>query len=277
MQFTQPLTINCQLIGSQSMNTNPILRKSLIVIAIAILPALCVNRQLSAQAPKVSGERYYMLVFAAQAEPNVVRRSHSFALFVRASEVGKEANRPELEVHSISWMPKSMIIQPLHMIPEPGVNLDLNSTLDWARSVHARVSMWGPFPIRKELYEKAVARQKKLESGVIEYLCMDRRYRGELATNCIHAISDLDRNSTSLDTGVACGKAASEQLVEYFRPQMTSNTGPTDWLVDQLGLRSREIQFESGLGDSKIGRSANKPEGVLGLVRDVERGILRRR
>ncbi len=259
------------------MNIKLILSRPMIIFAIGILSALGAIGQIKAQTPASSQDRYYMLVFAAQAEPNVVRRSHTCALFVHVGAPVKEATQRQLETHCISWMPKSMVIQPLHMIPEPGVNLNLNSTLDWARSVHARVSMWGPFAIRKDLYEKAVARQKKLESGVIEYLCMDRRYRGELATNCIHAVTDFDHNSPSLDTGTAYGKAASEQVVDYFRPYLMSDASPTDWLVDQLGLRSREIQFESGLGDSKIGRSANKPEGVLGLVRDAERGILRRR
>jgi hypothetical protein len=219
---------------------------SLLLISLAFLILPIFERTVADDAEK-SADRHYVLVFSAQAEPNLVRRSHSFAVFVLANDSVAGANGKQIETHCISWMPKSLSIQPFHMLPEPGVNLDMNATLDWARSVHSRVSMWGPFAIQKELYEKAVVREGQLESGIVQYLCMDRRYRNEFACNCIHAISDMDRKEPMLDSGSSHGKAASETIVNHLRPFVLPSTGPSTWLVDQLDLRSREIQFESGL------------------------------
>jgi hypothetical protein len=191
------------------------------------------------------------MVFSAQAEPNIVSRSHSFALFVHVNDEAAGSNGRQIETHIISWMPRSLSIQPLRMLPEPGVNLNLNATLDWARSVESRVSMWGPFPIQREFYEKAVVRERQLESGIVRYLCRDQRYRGQTACNCIHAISDFDVEKPSLNTGISHGKIASAMIVDYFRLYFLPTRQPKDWLIDQLSLRSREIKFESTPSVSK--------------------------
>jgi hypothetical protein len=230
--------------------------RRLFLYPIALALALSIAVWTRAEPPANNG--YYMLVFAAQAEPNVVRRSHSFALFVHVND-----SAAPLETHCISWMPKSRVIQPLRMLPEAGVNLDLRATLDWARSVHARVTAWGPFAISKELYDKAVAREKQLNSGVVEYLCMDRRYRGELASNCIHAISDLNPSILTLDTGTAYGNSASEMIVDHFGPSILA-AAPADWLVDRLGLKAREIQFESGVSPANL-RLARRDRARTGI------------
>src|SRR5260370_3177860 len=84
----------------------------------------------SAQVGERGATRYYMLMFAQQTEPNVARRSHTFAMFVRAS--GPEADpNAQIDVQTISWMPHNMKIEPLRMNPQPGANFTLADTLDW--------------------------------------------------------------------------------------------------------------------------------------------------
>jgi hypothetical protein len=246
-------------VGRTTMKIQLIPKRIAVAIALAFASLLSFAGRTAAE-PAADVSHYYMLVFAVQSEPNVVRRSHTFAVFVRAD--GNGTNSSRTEVHCISWMPKSLSIQPLHMLPEPGVNLDLRATLDWAKSVRSRVSMWGPIAIRKDLFDKAVARQQQLESGVIEYLCVDRRYRGELASNCIHAVSDLDRDEPSLDTGANRGRAASEMVVSHFQSHFLKGSPPADWIVDRLDLRSRDIQLESGLSATSAGAGLRGTTGT---------------
>src|SRR6516164_3926199 len=97
-------------------------------------------------------ESYYMTIFSAQADSRDPRRTHSFATFVKGTGTGDAAKDSPIEVHTISWMPRSLDIVILRRRPELGVNLDLESSLRWAASKGSRVSMWGPYQISKELY-----------------------------------------------------------------------------------------------------------------------------
>jgi hypothetical protein len=50
--------------------------------------------------------------------------------------------------------------------------------------------------------------RKGLAANAIAYICLDRMYRGA-ASNCIHALSDLDTAQEALMTGTARGDQAS--------------------------------------------------------------------
>src|SRR5258707_679178 len=80
-------------------------------------------------------EEYFMAVFASQSRPIQSRYSHTFATFVKARHNPSSKKDMLLETHTISWMPQSLDIVLLRRRPEPGVNLDLASSLRWARSV----------------------------------------------------------------------------------------------------------------------------------------------
>lgn len=184
-------------------------------------------------------DRHYMLMFASQATPNVAQRSHTFALFVKAPA---EAGKP-LESISISWMPATLKIEPLSRDPEPGVNLTLVRTLEWAASVQGEVLMWGPYPIKKDLYDMAAQQAEKLASGKIGYIALDAKVRGKEGTNCIHAVSDIDLTRPLLDTGTKFGKEASEMVLTHFDPYILPSRASNRWLVDQIGLNPAMIKF----------------------------------
>jgi hypothetical protein len=143
-------------------------------------------------------EAYYMLVF--DADGGAARSAHTFATFVKATGKGSKEEDDQLEAHTISWMPTSLEIAVLRRTPEPGVNLDLSATLGWARSVRARVSMWGPYRIEKELYQRALIQEERLRSGRVLYKAIDRNYRPQ-ASNCIHAVSDIDTDNGLFHVG----------------------------------------------------------------------------
>ena len=191
----------------------------------------------SAQVGQRGSTNYYMIMFAVQSEPNVARLSHTFAAFVRAA--GPEANpSAQLDVQTISWMPRSLEIEPLRMFPTQGVNLNLAETLSWARSVDSRVTMWGPYPIEKELYDVATHRSEQLKSGAIQYIANDRRRREEGAVNCIHALSDMVPSQSLLGTGSECGNGASELVLQHLNRFVSTSSESTDWLTQRLKLDS---------------------------------------
>jgi uncharacterized membrane protein YGL010W len=188
-------------------------------------------------------DEHYMLVFGSQAEPNLPHHSHVFALFARTSKNGSVANNEALETHVISWLPENGVVDPLALIPVPGRNFGLEETLRQARAVKATVSCWGPFHITKELYCMAVDQERRLNQKTIAYLMLDTPHRGNGASNCIHAVSDLDIRQGSLVTGLNYGNAAGLQVCEHLMPYITPARLDLNWLCARLNLDSSEIHF----------------------------------
>ncbi|MFL5339676.1 MAG: hypothetical protein ACJ8F7_05865 [Gemmataceae bacterium] len=180
-----------------------------------------------------------MLLFAAQGEPNVARVSHTFGAFVRLPD--GDANRLELKV--INWMPRTLQIEPLRMYPQAGTNLNLPASLQWAKSVDSKVTMWGPYEVRKPLYDMAVQQANKLSSGGLEYQLNDRRSRGQGAANCIHALSDLDVLQPPLETGTECGNDATLLVLTHFRKYIVPTDESMDWLTTRLNLSPTDMEF----------------------------------
>jgi hypothetical protein len=185
-------------------------------------------------------DKYYMMIFAAQAEPNVPAQSHTFGLFAKVSG---NAAEPKIETTTISWFPASLQIEPLRRDPVEGKNISIADTLQWAASASSRVSMWGPFPIKKDLYDMAVAQAERLASGRIQYVMLDTKLRGKGAYNCIHALSDVDRSQPELSSGTARGEEASKMVLSYFDPYILKSKGSNRWLVDRLGLSPDAMKF----------------------------------
>jgi hypothetical protein len=148
-----------------------------------------------------------------------------------------------VETQSISWMPNNLDIRPLRFTPVAGTNLTLAQSLRWASLASAQVTMWGPFPIRRELYEMASRQAARLNSGNADYVVLDRRFRENGASNCIHAVSDLDTTQPPLATGTAFGNEASEMVLDHFRRYILPTKESTRWLVDQLKVKPNEIHI----------------------------------
>jgi hypothetical protein len=182
-------------------------------------------------------ERHYMLIFAAQVDSNDPTFSHTFATFVKTTATGESASDGRTEAHTISWMPQSLHIVILGTSPEPGTNLDLQSSLRWAESRNCRVSMWGPYKIGQELYDRAIKQESRLKTGRVLYKAMDRAYRPGIASNCIHAVSDLDPDRGLLDAGQLCGDAASRRVVQHLNHWIIGRGQSHSWVAGRLGLK----------------------------------------
>jgi hypothetical protein len=209
------------------------------------LGAALVLASMFAPTAQAADESYYLIVFAAQRAPTTPRYSHTFATVVKATENGTDRSKYKVEEHPISWIAKSKEIVLARAKSEPGVNLSLRGSLRLAASLDETISMWGPFEIKKELYDRALKQIEVLESGKLQYKALDVRFRPETAINCIHAVSDLDTDQGLLDTGAACGDEASRMVANHLRRWMVKPETTHTWLIKRLGLEDYAITRHS--------------------------------
>jgi hypothetical protein len=190
----------------------------------------------------IAEDRYYMLVFGAQSEPNLPRLTHVHALFVHASH-DKWGSQRIHEQHCISWLPQSLSVEPLRRTTEPGVNLGLAETNRHYVAMGSQIAMWGPIRIKKELYDMAAKQAERLNRNEISYICLDWRHRGAGASNCHHAVSDLDTTQPPLVTGTARGHGAALLVVQHFARYALPSSEDTRWLTERLNLKPTEVRF----------------------------------
>jgi ABC-type phosphate/phosphonate transport system substrate-binding protein len=184
--------------------------------------------------PETLEPEYYLSVFASDTVPRHSQYSHTFATFIKSSGGSVEA-------HTISWLPKSGQIEVARTQSEPGMNLDLRQSLRFARDQKASVFEWGPYRIRPELYERSLRQIERLNSGRIQYKVLDGAWRPDAASNCIHAVSDIDTDNGCLTVDGAFGALASAGVVEHL----------SRWMI-QPGLEHPSIQEKLGLSGQPI-------------------------
>jgi hypothetical protein len=177
-------------------------------------------------------ERFYVLVFAAQAEPNYPRGAHTVATFVKATGEGNDPALWQIETRTISWLPASMAIVP-RLMPERGRNFDLPTTLNWSRRQGARITVWGPYEIDRRMYEFAQRQITRLEGNAVAYRMVNSGLAG--VSNCILAVGDVVPGDTLL-TGTAYGEAASVLVARHYRRWMRNPEQRHEWVYERLGL-----------------------------------------
>jgi hypothetical protein len=185
-----------------------------------------------------AGESFYMIVFGSQLPKlNLPAHTHNFAIFLRATGEGCCMEQYRLEGWTISWMPQSLQVKVLRLRPECGVNLGLHQSLAWALEDGQRISMWGPYQIRKELFDRALAQVARLQSGAVAYKAINLCRCTDQVTNCIHAVSSLSTDSSRLQCGIpGWGESASYLVVLNLATWIIDPHQTHDWLISRLGL-----------------------------------------
>ena len=194
-----------------------------------------------------TGEHFYVTLFGSQTTPRIPRLSHSWGTVLHVVDQG-EGRPPLVESHTISWLPATLEIHPWDFHTERAVNLDLPETLRSVLAKGERVSQWGPYECRPNLYYRFLVQKEFLESGRIGYQLVDTV--GEAARtgggcDCIHAMTDMDpqmsRNHYPL---IRYGESASRFIVRECRRRDVlihpDQTHP--WLNAYLGLESYPIR-----------------------------------
>ncbi len=181
-------------------------------------------------------ESYYLLMFASQRSPNWARHAHSFATFVKVTRDGA-AGPAQVEAHTISWLPKNLHIKIFNFLPQTGHNFDLHETLNWVLCGGHRVSLWGPFQIRKELYGMGLCQIARLETGATWYKAVDTGYFCSVACNCMHAIMDINSERRGMRiSSPGWGEHASETITHGMDCWLIDPCTTHPWVAELLGL-----------------------------------------
>jgi hypothetical protein len=190
--------------------------------------------------PAPPNERYYLLVFGSQSRPLRPKYTHSWVTAVRVVDGGP--NQPPLvEASTISWMPATLDIHPLRFRVEPGVDLDLCTTIREMRKNDERISLWGPYEIRRGLYRKLVMQKEFMDGGTVGYQCIDSvgEARRGCGCDCIHAVTDCDSQYDREEYPLSrFGERASENMVRQVmeRGGVVNPCATHDWLLGPLGI-----------------------------------------
>jgi hypothetical protein len=189
-------------------------------------------------------EFYYVMIFGSQSKPKLLQYTHTWATFIRAVGEGPDASNYALDLHTISWLPQSLDIRTWSFLPEPGVNLDLYQTLDAVYHDREHVTMWGPFRILPQVYERSLGVKAILDSGRAEYRAISTA-RNLLICDCIHAVAAVDpifgRDHYPL---IRVGKPASRHIARQFVTRSVFDQYQTEasWLIPRLGLDRYPIE-----------------------------------
>jgi hypothetical protein len=186
-------------------------------------------------------EFYYVMVFGSQSHPKQLRYTHTWATFIKATGEGNDPNAYTLEYNTISWLPKTLDVKVFRPWPEPGVNLDLYQTLQAMYANGESVTMWGPFIVRREVYEKSLEVQRIIASGSPRYRAIDTA-GNLLVSDCIHAVAaadpDFGRRHYPL---IRIGKPASRYIARQIMTRspvkgIEQELYDNSWLIPRLGL-----------------------------------------
>lgn len=190
-------------------------------------------------------DRYFVMIFGSESVPKRARHTHTWATVVRAVPEAGDKEAYTLESQTISWMPATLVIHPLALRAECGVNLSLPATLRDSACKGECIAMWGPYELTAEhgpiVWERVRCQVARLQSGSVLYKCIDPDTgpRSTYMSNCIHAVSDLDRNlpRPGYNELTNNGMDASRHLVQImvsrhrFDPSVTH-----DWVAQAIGV-----------------------------------------
>jgi hypothetical protein len=207
----------------------------------------CVQSQtpVPAAEPASTGDRYFVIVFGAESVPKRARYTHTWATIVKATPDAAAPHGHQLEVLTISWMPRTLVIRPLALRAECGVNLSLNATLRDCFCKGECVAMWGPYEFDPQLapgvYERVQKQIARLNNGCVLYKCIDpdRGRRSTYISNCIHAVTDLDQHlpRPAYNEFQNYGMDASRYLVQILASRNRFDVNAThSWVAEALNI-----------------------------------------
>jgi hypothetical protein len=189
-----------------------------------------------------AGHAYYVTVFSSARPAAPARHGHCFATFVKAWGDGGRVEAYALQAHTLSWLPRTLNVQPAAPLPEPGVNLDLRGTLEHVLARGQRVWQWGPFATDALLYERALEQSRRLAGGRVRFQALDDGRGGGRVCGAFHAVSDLVEESPRPRVGPTLwGEPAGRLLALHLRPWLLQPDEVHPWVAARLGLHDYPI------------------------------------
>jgi hypothetical protein len=206
-------------------------------VSLALLAVACLVPSAAAQ-PAADGSRYYVMFFGADAGRFRPARAHTWATYVRATPTADGSVL--IEPLTISWLPADGTISVLRPFrPEPGRNLTLHQSLQYATGKGAQVAMWGPFETDAQRFHSAARQAGLLEGGAIAYRAVDSFGNRPGMDHCVHAVTGADPALAGRRQPMGrIGRRGTANLVgQYARVGAFDPTVRHDWLVPALGIR----------------------------------------
>jgi hypothetical protein len=77
---------------------------------------------------------------------------------------------------------------------------------------------------------------------------LDKRFRGEGASNCIHAVCDVDTEGGYVQTGTAFGVPASLEALKHLEKWIVPTKEDLSPLYDRLGVPKNAERLALGKG-----------------------------
>lgn len=188
---------------------------------------------LLASNPAQAGVRCYMLIFGAQTHPKVPRYTHTFCTIVRVTDPPRGCSDLHIEAYTISWLPQTLKVRPYRLRAEPGRNLTLDETLRWCAQNRMDVSEWGPYAIEEDFFWRVYREYTRFESGEYRYRAVDPPGRGDIAADCIHAVTDIDPFDSRL-TYLVLGSG--DRVTRKFVRILREHGRLMDWQEDSSWL-----------------------------------------
>jgi hypothetical protein len=196
-----------------------------------------------------ANDRYYVLIFGSQSDPKLLKYTHTWATFVRAIGDESAPDRCTIYQHTISWLPQTLTVRVWSLHPEPGVNLDLYQTLQAVSAQNERVTLWGPFVITPDIYERSLRVYQLVNSGAVRYRAISTS-SDLLVSDCIHAVAAVDpifgRSHYPL---IRIGDPASRFVARELVVRSVENRGidqaafDNSWLILRLALDRYPIRI----------------------------------
>jgi hypothetical protein len=218
-----------------------------------------------------AGESCYLLMFGAQQVPTNPNHSHTFATFIRARWPGNDPCPPApcLEAVTISWLPENLVVRTFAVFPECGRNFGLHSTLRYVLQNDERVSMWGPYQIEADLYQRALRQYEMLMSGSVRYKANDAGYCSDCVSNCIHAVSGVAEEARVHVLSPGWGEPASYLVLQRFKPWMLDGERTHPWVGAALGLNNYPLIYRE-MENPRSGAIQGPVLRLLGAERDLQ-------
>lgn len=190
-----------------------------------------------------AADYYFMTIYGAQRPIiNRPRYTHTWATFIRVSGEGSDLRRYRAQQFTISWLPRTLEVRPLDLVPEPGANLTLRRTLAYCDDNRMEIAQLGPYQVDVDLWNLAFRRFDRLERGELMYRASDifnRPGRQTEVCNCIYAVLDLDgRDPAFRPVTLGFGFIGSAFVARRLSSHIIEPRRTYPWVSDMIGVRN---------------------------------------
>ena len=151
--------------------------------------------------------RYFLVVWSYEGTARLPQECHTFISVYDGDDLALGRVVPD----TISWLPKTGNVRLLGA--SQGRNFSLAQTLAMACQSGKRTKSMGPYEINPELYRRALARIRFLETGSVKYSASGL---SQSAINCVEAAGDL--TDTRFHPGPIWGFVGGRAIVRHLRP-----------------------------------------------------------